>query len=73
MQVVRWSLLSAEYTAEMQAIGEIFGGEVGSKRAEDFRLRVVEHNILVIAKYYSRVQMSRLAELLDLSPAEVRP
>eukprot|EP00873_Tetraselmis_striata_P044662 jgi/Tetstr1/464926/TSEL_009660.t1 len=69
-EVVRWSQLSAEYAAEMQAIGEIFGGEVGSKRAEDFRLRVVEHNILVIAKYYSRVQMPRLAELLDLSADE---
>ncbi len=35
-----------------------------------YRLRVTEHNILVIAKYYSRIATSRLATLLDLSPAE---
>jgi 26S proteasome regulatory subunit N5 len=71
-EVVRWSALSAEYASEMAAVEEVFGGESGEKRGEDFRLRVVEHNILVIAKYYSRVQMARLAELLDLSPEEVR-
>ena len=55
----------------MGANAEIFGGEAGAKRAEDFRLRVVEHNVLVVAKYYTRVHTSRLAELLDLTPDEV--
>jgi PCI domain len=34
------------------------------------RLRVTEHNILVLCKYYSRVRFSRLAQLLDLSEAD---
>jgi len=35
-----------------------------------YRLRVTEHNILVIAKYYSRIGMERLATLLDLPVAD---
>eukprot|EP00112_Aurelia_sp_Birch-Aquarium-sp1_P020093 Seg5094.1 transcript_id=Seg5094.1/GoldUCD/mRNA.D3Y31 product="26S proteasome non-ATPase regulatory subunit 12" protein_id=Seg5094.1/GoldUCD/D3Y31 len=42
-------------------------GERGNKRWEDFRKRVVEHNIRVMAKYYTRITMKRMAELLDLS------
>jgi PCI domain len=34
------------------------------------RLRVTEHNILVVAKYYSRIRMERLAMLLDLPAAD---
>lgn len=35
-----------------------------------FRSRVVEHNIRVMAKYYTRIKIARVAQLLDLSPAE---
>uniref|UniRef100_A0A061QT58 26S proteasome regulatory subunit N5 n=1 Tax=Tetraselmis sp. GSL018 TaxID=582737 RepID=A0A061QT58_9CHLO len=69
-EVVGWTSLQQEYKAEMEANADVFGGENGPKRAEDFRLRVVEHNVLVIAGYYSRVRMSRLAELLDLPTEE---
>ena len=34
------------------------------------RLRVTEHNVLVVCKYYSRIRLARLAQLLDLPPAE---
>lgn len=56
----------------MEAEDTIFGGEAGAKRRADLRLRVIEHNVLVIAKYYSRITLARLAQLLDLSPADVR-
>ena len=36
------------------------------------RLRVVEHNVLVISKYYSRITTKRLATLLCLKEEEVR-
>lgn len=36
----------------------------------DLQLRVVEHNIGVIAGYYSRITTARLAQMLDLPPAE---
>lgn len=34
------------------------------------RLRVTEHNILVVCQYYSRIRMARLAQLLDLPLAD---
>lgn len=41
---------------------DIFGGEAGAKVAADLRLRVVEHNIAVAARYYTRISTSRLAQ-----------
>ncbi|KAI9631974.1 uncharacterized protein MKK02DRAFT_21179 [Dioszegia hungarica] len=40
----------------------------GEWRWEQLHKRVVEHNIRVLASYYSRIHMSRLSELLDLPP-----
>jgi len=37
---------------------------------EEFSLRIIEHNIRVIEKYYKRVTTSRLAALLSLSEKE---
>jgi hypothetical protein len=31
---------------------DVFGGALAAKRMEDLNKRVVEHNILVIRKYY---------------------
>lgn len=41
-----------------------------SRRWQDFRKRVIEHNIRVVAKYYTRIQLGRLTELLDLTEEE---
>jgi len=40
----------------------------GDHRWEELHKRVIEHNIRVVAAYYSRISMSRLTELLDLPP-----
>ena len=72
VQVIWWQVFSKKYAEEIEAETEVFSGEVGSKRKADLRSRVTEHNILVIAKYYSRLQLSRLAQLLDLPAEEVR-
>ncbi|KAM0241835.1 hypothetical protein ACHAPO_001529 [Fusarium lateritium] len=40
------------------------------KRWQDFRKRVIEHNVRVVAKYYTRIQMGRLTQLLDLTEDE---
>jgi hypothetical protein len=50
----------------------VFAGEYGAKRLADLKLRVIEHNVLVVSKYYTRITTARLAELLDLKPLEVR-
>ncbi|KAL1998311.1 hypothetical protein VTN02DRAFT_6424 [Thermoascus thermophilus] len=39
-------------------------------RWQDLRKRVIEHNVRVVAKYYTRIQMGRLTELLDLTEEE---
>jgi len=44
--------------------------EEGRKRWDDLKSRVVEHNIRIMAKYYTRVSLKRMAELLDLKPEE---
>ncbi|EIE19531.1 putative 26S proteasome regulatory subunit [Coccomyxa subellipsoidea C-169] len=65
-----WSAFEKEYSGEVDAEAIIFGGEAGAKRRADLRLRVIEHNVLVIAKYYARITLARLAQLLDLSAAD---
>lgn len=40
------------------------------QRWQDLRKRVIEHNVRVVAKYYTRIQMSRLTQLLDLDEEE---
>lgn len=42
----------------------------GEARWQELHKRVVEHNIRAVSKYYTRLTMQRLSELLDLSPQE---
>ncbi|TPX43225.1 hypothetical protein SeMB42_g04812 [Synchytrium endobioticum] len=42
----------------------------GIRRWKDLHSRVIEHNIRVIAKYYTRISTKRLTQLLELAPAE---
>ncbi|KAG5723726.1 hypothetical protein E4T56_gene15698, partial [Termitomyces sp. T112] len=37
------------------------------KRWEDLHTRVIEHNIRVVAEYYTRITLTRLTSLLDLT------
>lgn len=69
-EVAGANALLARYADEMAAQVDIFGGEAGRQRAEDFKRRITEHNILVIGKYYSQLRMQRLATLLDLPVQE---
>jgi 26S proteasome regulatory subunit N5 len=41
-----------------------------NKRWQDLRKRVIEHNVRVVARYYTRIEMGRLTELLDLNEDE---
>jgi len=56
---------------------DVFDSEPGQsddpkayQRWEDLRKRVIEHNVRVVAKYYTRIQMPRLTQLLDLTEDE---
>ena len=69
-EIIHWTTLQERFAGEIAAETEIFGGEKGAKRVEDLKLRVIEHNMLVISSYYSRISLPRLAELLCLSADE---
>ncbi|KAI9758172.1 MAG: 40S ribosomal protein S27 [Chaenotheca gracillima] len=40
------------------------------QRWSDLRKRVIEHNVRVVAKFYTRIKMERLTQLLDLDEEE---
>ncbi|KAI3426883.1 hypothetical protein D9Q98_006829 [Chlorella vulgaris] len=69
-EVLWWKHVEAEYSEEMGAQAELFGGQEGPRRRADFRVRVIEHNLQVIGGYYSRITLARLAQMLDLSADE---
>uniref|UniRef100_A0A7S0WTH9 PCI domain-containing protein n=1 Tax=Chlamydomonas leiostraca TaxID=1034604 RepID=A0A7S0WTH9_9CHLO len=66
-EIIRWPVLHAQYQAEIAAQPDIFSEP---KRLEDLKLRTIEHNVAVVAKYYTRISTQRLSQLLDLSPAD---
>lgn len=70
MEVVQWTALWNSYKDEFENEKNMLGGSLGDKAAEDLKQRVIEHNILVVSKYYARITLKRLAELLCLSIQE---
>ncbi|XWS57284.1 hypothetical protein CRYUN_Cryun09bG0160700 [Craigia yunnanensis] len=67
MEVIQWTSLWNSYKDEFENEKNMLGGSLGDKAAEDLRQRIIEHNILVVSKYYSRITLKRLAELLCLT------
>ncbi|CAL9080984.1 unnamed protein product [Musa textilis] len=70
MEVIHWASLWETYKDEFENEKNLLGGSLGPKAAEDLKLRIIEHNILVVSKYYSRITLKRLSELLCLSLQE---
>ena len=73
-EVLWWRTLSAEWSGEMEAMTDVFGagleGDAGGTARTNLRLRVIEHNIYTISGYYSRITLTRLAQMLDLPVEE---
>ncbi|PKI58323.1 26S proteasome non-ATPase regulatory subunit 12 homolog A-like [Punica granatum] len=70
MEVIQWTALWDNFKDEFENEKNMLGGSLGEKAAEDLRQRIIEHNIIVVSKYYSRITLKRLAELLCLSIQE---
>ncbi|KAI5124154.1 hypothetical protein M0805_000964 [Coniferiporia weirii] len=64
-ELMRWPGIEGIYGPTLRAT-KVFG-EGAEKCWEDLHMRVIEHNIRVIAQYYTRIAMKRLTSLLDLS------
>ncbi|KDR85390.1 hypothetical protein GALMADRAFT_54206 [Galerina marginata CBS 339.88] len=62
-ELMRWPGIEAIY-GEFLRKTPVFSSE---KRWEDLHTRVIEHNIRVVAQYYTRITLTRLTSLLDLT------
>ncbi|SCU81343.1 LAME_0B06612g1_1 [Lachancea meyersii CBS 8951] len=67
-ELMRWPIVKESYEAFLNADDVAFGSN--TVHWEDLRKRVIEHNLRVISKYYTRINLSRLNELLDLTESE---
>eukprot|EP01069_Polyplicarium_translucidae_P004166 Polyplicarium_translucidae@DN2514_c0_g1_i1.p1 len=59
------------YEAELRATVVFADEKLGAERLKTFRVRSIEHDLIVLAAHYSRMHTSRAAELLGCSVAEV--
>jgi 26S proteasome regulatory subunit N5 len=73
---MRWPEVSKNFGPQLCAT-DVFDAQKGQsadkkafQRWEDLRKRVIEHNVRVVAKYYTRIQINRLQQLLDLTREE---
>lgn len=74
-ELMRWPMVEQQYGQHLCST-DIFSKDKNAKdskaftRYEALRHRVIEHNVRVVAKYYTRITFPRLTELLDLSEDE---
>jgi 26S proteasome regulatory subunit N5 len=74
-ELMRWPIVEQQY-GEHLCSTDIFSKAADPSdpkahtRYEALRHRVIEHNVRVVAKYYTRITFPRLTELLDLSDEE---
>lgn len=69
-ELMRWPGIEALYGPLLRETPTFDDSEEGRYRWEELHKRVVEHNIRVVGKYYTKITLARLAQLLDLPIAE---
>lgn len=69
-ELIRWPRIVEVYGKNLRASWVFTPGEEGDSRWKSLRSRNIEHNIRVVAKFYSRISLDALAELLDLGLTE---
>ncbi|PLB39258.1 proteasome regulatory particle lid subunit RPN5 [Aspergillus candidus] len=75
-ELMRWPIVAKQFGPHLCET-DVFSPEASQssedqsfQRWQDLKKRVIEHNVRVVAKYYTRIQMGRLTELLDLTEEE---
>lgn len=75
-ELMRWPMVAKQFGPHLTGT-DVFDAKEGDsndlkafKRWQDLRKRVIEHNVRVVAKYYTRIQVPRLTQLLDLTEDE---
>lgn len=69
-ELMRWAIVKKTYEPALNKEQVAFGGNQNAHHWQELHNRVVEHNLRVISRYYSRITLARLNELLDLNEAE---
>lgn len=77
-ELLNWSMFQASYTAVLreglpeEPATAVFavGTDEGDMHWKDFEKKLIEHNLCVLAKYYTRISLSRLSQLLSLNEQE---
>ncbi|KAF2022335.1 hypothetical protein BU24DRAFT_338519 [Aaosphaeria arxii CBS 175.79] len=75
-ELMRWPMVAKQFGPHLTD-SDVFDAEKDDsedpkahQRWQDLRKRVIEHNVRVVAKYYTRIQIPRLTQLLDLTEDE---
>ncbi|KAJ5594274.1 uncharacterized protein N7459_000482 [Penicillium hispanicum] len=75
-ELMRWPMVAEQFGPHLCST-DVFDSQAqqsaenqANRRWQDLRKRVIEHNVRVVAKYYTRIQMGRLTQLLDLTEEE---
>lgn len=74
-ELMRWPIVSEKFGPHL-CTTDVFSASPSTTdpkahiRWQDLRKRVIEHNVRVVARYYTRIQMGRLTQLLDLDEDE---
>jgi 26S proteasome regulatory subunit N5 len=75
-ELMRWPMIGQQFGPHL-CNTDVFSPKPGQssedqpyRRWQDLRKRVIEHNVRTVAKYYTRIQMGRLTQLLDLAEEE---
>jgi 26S proteasome regulatory subunit N5 len=70
-ELINFDALINVYGRELNSF-DIFNQETahGKKCWAELKNRLIEHNVRIISNYYTRINIKRMAELLDLTEAE---
>lgn len=67
-EALPWSVFNARHGAVLSGAPVL--ATAGTQLWKDLRTRVVEHSVRVIAEYYTRINVPRMCELLELTADE---
>lgn len=67
-EIIQYPFANASELENLPAVQE---GDLASHWHDIFHQRIIQHNIRVVALYYKRIQLTRLAELLGVEPSRL--
>jgi len=69
-EIITLAEFCQEFEAELRQSEAFSSTEAGEKRWGDLKSRIVEHNIRMMAKYYTKIRLTRMCKLLALTESE---